>query len=71
MTKIFHPLLAMIASAIESELARYAEYLKEENRILRARLAKQVQMRPHAMNILRFYRADFCADKIWLCTEHC
>ncbi len=40
-----HPLLALIASATESELAKYVEYLKEENRILRARLRQQVHTR--------------------------
>lgn len=43
--KIFHPLLALIASATDSELAKYVEYMKEENRILRARLPKQVHTR--------------------------
>lgn len=42
MTKLFHPLLALIASASDSELAKYVEYLKHENKILRARLPKQV-----------------------------
>src|SRR5690606_25874163 len=42
MTKIFHPLLALIASATDSELPTYVEYLKHENQILRARLPKQV-----------------------------
>ena len=46
MNKIYHPLLALIASATESELAKYVEYLKEENRVLRARLPKQVHTRP-------------------------
>ena len=36
MTKIFHPLLALIASATDSELAKYVEYLKHENMIMRA-----------------------------------
>ena len=40
--RIFHPLLALIASATESELAKYVEYLKEENRILRARIPIQI-----------------------------
>jgi hypothetical protein len=31
MTRIFHPLLALIASATDSELAKYVEYLKHEN----------------------------------------
>ena len=42
MSKIFHPLLALIASATDSELAKYVEYLKHENKILRDRLPKQV-----------------------------
>ena len=42
MSKIFHPLLALIASATDKELAKYCEYLKHENKILRARLPKQV-----------------------------
>jgi putative transposase len=42
MTKIFHPLLALIASATDQELAKYVEYLKHENKLLRARLPKQV-----------------------------
>ncbi len=31
MAKIFHPLLALIASATDRELAKYMEYLKAEN----------------------------------------
>ncbi len=44
--KIFHPLLAMIASATDRELARYVEFLKEENRILRSRIPGQVHTKP-------------------------
>ena len=41
--KLFHPFLALIASASEHELAKCLQYLKEENKILRARLpGKQV-----------------------------
>lgn len=47
MTRIFHPLLAMIASATDRELARYVEYLKEENKILRARIPGQIHTRDH------------------------
>jgi putative transposase len=46
MTKIYHPLLALIASATDRELARYVEYLKEENKILRARIPGQVHTKP-------------------------
>jgi hypothetical protein len=41
-TKIFHPLLAMIASATDRELAKQVQYLKEENKILRARIPGQI-----------------------------
>ena len=43
--KIFHPLLALIASASNNELARYVEFLKEENKILRARVPGQIHTR--------------------------
>lgn len=46
MTKIFHPLLALIASATDRELAKYVEYLKEENKILRARVPGQIHTKP-------------------------
>ena len=42
MSKIFHPLLALIASATDHELAKYVEYLKHENKILRGRLPEQI-----------------------------
>ncbi|WP_197442923.1 hypothetical protein [Lignipirellula cremea] len=40
--KIFHPLLALIASATDSELAKDVEFLKEENKILRSRIPGQI-----------------------------
>ncbi len=46
MTRIFHPLLALIASATDKELARYVQFLKEENKILRARIPGQVHTKP-------------------------
>ena len=45
-TKIYHPLLALIASATNNELAKYVEYLKGENKILRARNPGQIHTRP-------------------------
>ena len=42
MNRVYHPLLALIASATDRELAKYVEYLKHENKILRDRLPKQV-----------------------------
>ena len=46
MTKIYHPLLAMIASATNNELAKYVEYVKAENKILRARIPGQIHTKP-------------------------
>lgn len=39
---ILHPLFALLASVTRQELARQVAYLKEENRILRARLPKRI-----------------------------
>ncbi len=47
MSRIYHPLLALIASATNNELAKYVEYLKEENKILRARIPGQVHTKRH------------------------
>ena len=46
MPQLFHPLLALIASASDKALARYVEYLKEENKILRARIPGQIHTKP-------------------------
>jgi putative transposase len=42
MARILHPILALLASATRQELARQVAYLKEENRILRARLPQRI-----------------------------
>ena len=42
MTQLFHPLLALIASSTDKELAKYIEFLKVENQILRDRIQGQV-----------------------------
>ena len=39
---LMHPLLTLIASATDSELAKYVEYLKVENQVLRDRLPKKI-----------------------------
>jgi len=58
MTKIFHPLLALIASATDRELAKYVEYLKEENKILRARIPGQIHTRHEERErLLKFGKA--------------
>ena len=46
MNLIFHPLLALIASVTDRELAKYILFLKEENKILRSRLPGQVHTKP-------------------------
>ena len=46
MAKSFHPLLALITSGTDHELAKYVEFLKEENKILRARIPGQVHTKP-------------------------
>ncbi|MCR9296461.1 MAG: hypothetical protein NXI32_27435 [bacterium] len=46
MGRIFHPLFALLASATRQELARQVAYLKEENRILRARLPERIVATP-------------------------
>jgi hypothetical protein len=44
---IFHPLLALIASVTGNELARYVEFPKEENKILRNCVPGQIHTKPH------------------------
>lgn len=39
---ILHPLLSLLSSVTRQELARQVAYLKEENRVLRARLPKRI-----------------------------
>jgi putative transposase len=41
-SRILHPLLSLLASVTRQELARQVAYLKEENRILRARLPERI-----------------------------
>jgi len=49
MAKIFHPLLALIASATDRELAKYVEYLKAKNQILRTRIGRgAIQFAPNS-----------------------
>ena len=42
--KIIHPLLLLIAKATEKEATKYIEYLKAENRILRSKLPKRIEV---------------------------
>ncbi len=47
---MFHPLLALIASASDLHLRRQVRYLNEENQILRARIPGQVHTRPYELD---------------------
>ena len=53
--KIFHPLLALIASSTNNELAKYVEYLKHENKILRSRIPGQIHTTPEERKTLLKY----------------
>ena len=46
MGPILHPLFALLASVTRQDLARQVVYLKEENRILRARLPQRLVATP-------------------------
>lgn len=46
MGPILHPLMALLASVTRQDLARQVAYLKEENRILRARLPERLVATP-------------------------
>ena len=43
----FPATLALIASATDRELARYVQFLKTKNQILRSRIKGQIHTRPH------------------------
>ena len=56
MARFFHPLLTLIASATDRELAKYVQFLKEENKILRARLPERlVATDQEKRRLLRFF----------------
>ena len=58
MARIFHPLLALIASGTDRELAKYVQFLKEENKILRSRIPGEIQTRPdERRRLLQFGKA--------------
>ena len=46
MSTLYYRFFALLASATDRKLVKYIEYLKEENRILRARLPKEIHTRP-------------------------
>lgn len=58
MAKIFHPLLALIASCTDRELAKQVQFLKEENKILRKRIKGEVHTKPdERQRLLEFGKA--------------
>ncbi len=46
MAKLLHPLLFLVAQATEKELVQMVEYLKAENRVLRSKLPKRIEVTP-------------------------
>lgn len=44
MMRFIHPLLLIVARATEKELVQMVEYLKAENRILRSKLPKRIDV---------------------------
>ncbi len=46
MKRFVHPLLMLLARATQNELVQVVEYLKTENRILRAKLPKRIDVTP-------------------------
>lgn len=44
MARVFHPLIMLLARATQAEMAQMVDYLKTENRILRAKLPKRVEV---------------------------
>ncbi|MFM7168413.1 MAG: hypothetical protein ACKO3T_24470 [Planctomycetaceae bacterium] len=57
MSLILHPLFALLASVSRQELARQVACLKEENRILRARLPERLVATPaEKRRLLKFGR---------------
>jgi putative transposase len=58
MSKLFHPLLALIASGTDRELTKYVQFLKEENKILRNRIKGEVHTKPEERKrLLEFGKA--------------
>jgi putative transposase len=55
MSHLLHPLFALLASVTRQDLARQVAYLKEENKILRARLPeRQVATDSEKRRLLRY-----------------
>ena len=46
MPRLIHPLLLLVARATERDLVPYIEYLKTEDRILRSKLPKRIDVTP-------------------------
>jgi hypothetical protein len=65
MPQIFHLLLALIAYATNNELAKYVDYLKVENRILRARLPGQVHWRSATYTHAYVYLWLIVGKQVW------
>ena len=52
MASLLHPLLAMLASLTQQDVARQVVFLREENRILRSRLSNRIGVTPSERSLL-------------------
>ena len=52
MSRLFHPLFALLASVTRQDLARQVAYMREENRVLRSKLPKLVSVTEKERNRL-------------------
>ncbi len=58
MAKIFHPLLALIASGQDRELAKYVQFMKDESKILPSWIKGEVHTKPEERKrLLEFDKA--------------
>ena len=69
MAKIFHPVLALIASGTDRELAKYVEFLIEENKILRAWIPGQVHTKPDERRRLVPLSIKSCVLSTYMLTD--
>ena len=68
MSRIFHPLMYLLACATHQELARQVQFLKTENEILRSRLPKRITVtsdQEAATQTVLEQAEVLCAD--WAC----
>jgi hypothetical protein len=61
MSRIFHPLMYLLACSTRQELARQVQYLKTENEILRSKLPRRITVTPEeCRKLVVLERAAVC-----------